>query len=73
MAAGGEGSRYIRFTGEPSLSHTLANVKIEVLTAPANWPTRSPSKSITQQIKSKHYADYSIIIYVFQAQVLRGQ
>jgi hypothetical protein len=45
MAAGGEGSRYIRSTGEPSLSHTLANVKIEVLTG-----TRELANKIAQQV-----------------------
>ncbi len=66
MAAGGEGSRNVRSTGEPSVSHTLSNVKIEVLTG-----TRDLADQITQKIESKYYADYSIITYIAQVEALR--
>jgi len=66
MAAGGEGSRNVRSTGEPSVSHTLSNVKIEVLTG-----TRELADKITHQIETKFYADYSIITYISQVEALR--
>jgi nitrogen regulatory protein PII len=65
-ACGGEGSRNVRSTGEPSVSHTLANVKIEVLTG-----TRDLADTITHEIESKFYADYSIITYIYQVEALR--
>ena len=65
-AAGGEGSRNVRSTGQPSVSHTLANVKIEVLTG-----TRELADRITQDIEARYYADYSIITYISQVEALR--
>jgi nitrogen regulatory protein PII len=65
-AAGGEGSRNVRSTGQPSVSHTLANVKIEVLTG-----TRELADRVTQDIESRYYADYSIITYISQVEALR--
>jgi hypothetical protein len=65
-AAGGEGSRNVRSTGDPSVSHTLANVKIEVLTG-----TRELADRITGEIENKYYADYSIITYIYQVEALR--
>ena len=65
-AAGGEGSRNIRSTGDPSVSHTLANVKIEVLTG-----TRELADRIISQIEAKYYANYSIITYIYQVEALR--
>jgi nitrogen regulatory protein PII len=66
MAAGGEGNRNVRSTGDPSVSHTLSNVKIEVLTG-----TRELADKITHQIETKYYADYSIITYISQVEALR--
>ena len=65
-AAGGEGSRNVRSTGEPSVSHTLSNVKIEVLTG-----TRELADAITKQIEEKYYADFSIITYISEVIALR--
>jgi hypothetical protein len=65
MAAGG-GDRNVRSTGEPSVSHTLSNVRIEVLTG-----TRELADKIVHQIESKYYADYSIITYIHQVEALR--
>jgi hypothetical protein len=65
-AAGGEGSRNVRSTGEPSVSHTLSNVKIEVLTG-----TRELADKITREIEAKYYADYSIITYIYPVEALR--
>lgn len=66
MAAGGEGNRNVRSTGEPSVSHTLSNVKIEVLTG-----TRDLADKITHEIEAKYYVDYSIITYISQVEALR--
>jgi hypothetical protein len=65
-AAGGEGSRNVRSTGEPSVSHTLANVKIEVLTG-----IRELAERITGEIAAKYYADYSIITYIYPVEARR--
>ena len=65
-AAGGEGSRNVRSTGEPSVSHTLSNVKIEVLTG-----TRELADRITSEIAEKYYTDYSIITYIYPVEALR--
>lgn len=48
------------------MSHTLSNVKIEVLTG-----TRELAGKITHQIQKKYYADYSIIAYISQVEALR--
>jgi hypothetical protein len=65
-AAGGEGTRNVRSTGDPSVSHTLANVKIEVLTG-----TRELADKIIKQIEAKYYANYSIITYIYPVEALR--
>lgn len=65
-SAGGEGSRNVRSTGDPSVSHTLANVKIEVLTG-----TRELADKIIKQIEAKYYANYSIITYIYPVEALR--
>ena len=65
-AAGGEGSRNVCSTGEPSVSHTLSNVKIEVLTG-----TRELADRITREIEAKYYTDFSIITYIYPAEALR--
>lgn len=56
----------MRSKGEPSVSHTLANVKIEVLTG-----TCELDDKITREIEAKYYADYSIITYIYQVEALR--
>lgn len=56
----------MRSTGEPSVSHTLSNVKIEVLTG-----TGALADKITREIQSKHDADYSIITFIHQVESLR--
>jgi hypothetical protein len=65
-AAGGEWSRNVRSTGEPSVSHTLSNVKIEVLTG-----TSELADKITSDIAAMFYSDYSIITYIYQVEGLR--
>jgi hypothetical protein len=65
-AAGGEGTRNVRSTGDPSVSHTLANVKIEVLTG-----TRELADRIISQVEAKYYANYSIITYIYPVEALR--
>jgi len=66
-AAGGEASRNVRSTGDPSVSHTLSNVKIEVLTG-----TRELADKITREIEEKYDANYSIITYIYQVEALRN-
>lgn len=65
-AAGGEGARNVRSTGDPSVSHTLSNVKIEVLTG-----TRELADKITLEIEAKYYTDFSIITYIYPVEALR--
>jgi hypothetical protein len=52
--------------GEPSVSHILSNIKIEVLTG-----ARELADRITHQVETKYYADYSIITYISQVEALR--
>jgi nitrogen regulatory protein PII len=66
VAAGGEGSRNVRSTGEPSVSHTLSNVKIEILVG-----SRELADKIIHEVERKYYADYSIITYISQVEALR--
>lgn len=66
MPAGGEGSRNVRSTGDPVVSHKLANIKFEVLIG-----SRVLVDEIVRQIEQKFYTDYSIITYVSQVEALR--
>ena len=65
VEAGGKGSRNIRSSGQPSVSDTQSNIKIEVLT-----DSRDMAEKISDQISAKFFDDYSGIAYLCNAEVL---
>jgi nitrogen regulatory protein PII len=65
MEAGGKGSRNVRSSGQPSVSDTFANVKIEVLTE-----TRDMAVKISDKVALQFFDNYSGIAYICEAEVL---
>jgi len=65
VAAGGKGSRNVRSSGQPNVSDTYGNVKIEILTA-----DRDMAVKISDEIAAKFFDDYSGIIYLCDAEIL---
>ncbi len=65
--AGGKGSRNVRSSGQPSISDTYLNVKIEVLT-----DTPEMALNISDEIATKFFDDYSGIVYICDAEVLNA-
>lgn len=65
VAAGGEGSRNIRSSGQPSVSDTLSNIKIEVLT-----DSREMAVKISDEVAAQFFDNYSGIAYLCNAEVL---
>lgn len=63
--AGGKGSRNVRSSGQPSVSNTSSNVKIEVLTE-----NREMALKISDEIALKFFDDYSGLAYLCDAEVL---
>jgi nitrogen regulatory protein PII len=67
VAAGGKGSRNVRSSGQPAVSDTFSNVKIEVLTS-----NRDLALKISDQISERFFENYSGITYLCDAEVLRA-
>ncbi|NJM97049.1 MAG: hypothetical protein HC800_07600 [Phormidesmis sp. RL_2_1] len=65
--AGGRGSRNVRSTGQPSVSSTFSNVKIEVLT-----DSRDMAIEISDKISTQFFDNFSGIAYICQAEVLNS-
>ncbi len=65
VPAGGKGSRNVRSSGQPSISDTSSNVKIEVLTA-----SRDIAIKISDEVAAQFFDDYSGITYICDAEVL---
>lgn len=63
--AGGKGSRNVRSSGQPSVSGTYQNVKIEILTE-----DREMAMKISDEVAAKFFANYSGIAYICNADVL---
>ncbi|MDJ0678250.1 MAG: hypothetical protein QNJ18_00140 [Xenococcaceae cyanobacterium MO_167.B52] len=59
VAAGGKGSRNVRSSGQPSISDTYSNIKIEVLT-----PNRDMAVKISDEVAAQFFDDYSGIAYL---------
>ncbi|WP_296900677.1 hypothetical protein, partial [Thiohalocapsa sp.] len=59
VAAGGKGSRNVRSSGQPAVSDTYSNVKIEVLTA-----SRDVALKISDEVASRFFDNYSGITYI---------
>ena len=67
IAAGGEGSRNVRSTGDPSVSHAFSNIKFEVLTA-----SRELADAIQAKVVDKYFENYSCITYMSTVEALRA-
>jgi len=67
IPASGKGSRDIRSSGQPSVSDTFTNIKIEVIT-----PTSEVATQIADQVASKYFGNYSGIVYRDQIEVLHA-
>jgi nitrogen regulatory protein PII len=65
MAAGGVGSRNTRSSGQPAVSDTFSNVKLEVLTA-----SEDVARSIADQVAKKYFDNFSGIAYLDDVEVL---
>ena len=63
--AGGKGSRNVRSSGNPTVSGTYSNIKIEVLTE-----NREMAEDIANKIALEYFDDYSGIAYICDAEVL---
>lgn len=63
--AGGKGSRNVRSSGQPSVSDTTQNVKIEVLTE-----TQDMALKISNEASTRFFDNYSGIAYICEAEVL---
>ena len=67
VAAGGKGSRNVRSSGQPTVSDTYSNIKIEVLT-----PNRDMALKISDEVAVQFFDDYSGIAYLCDAEVLHA-
>ncbi len=67
MEAGGKGSRNVRSSGQPTVSDTYSNIKIEVLTS-----NRDIALKIADEVAAKFFDDYSGIAYLCAAEVLHA-
>ena len=67
VAAGGKGSRNERTSGQPTVSDTYSNIKIEVLTA-----NRDMALKISDEVAAQFFDDYSGIAYLCDAEVLHA-
>ncbi|MBC1260504.1 hypothetical protein FQK07_04345 [Synechococcus sp. BSF8S] len=67
LAAAGQGSRNVRSTGEPSVSHAFSNIKFEVLTS-----SRELADQIQEKVVEKYFEDYSCITYISTVEALRA-
>jgi len=65
MAAGGVGSRNTRSSGQPAVSDTFSNIKIEVITA-----NDDIARVIAKQVAEKYFDNFSGIIYLDEIEVL---
>ena len=67
VAAGGKGSRNVRSSGQPTVSDTYSNIKIEVLT-----PNRDMALKISDEVAAQFFDDYSGISYLCDAEILHA-
>jgi len=67
VAAGGQGSRNVRSSGQPSVSDIDSNIKIEVLT-----PNRDMALKISDEVATQFFEDYSGITYISDAEILHA-
>lgn len=68
LDAGGKGSRNVRSSGQPTVSDTYSNVKIEVLTE-----NRDMALRIADEVAAQFFDNYSGIAYICDAEVLSAR
>lgn len=64
-AAGGKGSRNTRSSGQPAVSDTFSNIKIEIITA-----SIEVARQIADRIAKKYFDNFSGIIYLDEIEIL---
>lgn len=64
---GGKGSRNVRSSGQPSVSDTQSNIKLEILTR-----NRDTALKISDEVAAQFFDDYSGIAYLCDAEVLHA-
>lgn len=67
VSAGGRGSRNVRSSGQPNVSDTYSNIKIEVLTI-----DRELALKIADEVAEQFFDNYSGISYISDAEVLHA-
>ena len=67
LEAGGKGSRNVRSSGQPTVSDTYSNIKIEVLTA-----SREMAVKIADEVAIQFFDNYSGISYLCDAEILHA-
>jgi nitrogen regulatory protein PII len=65
LSAGGKGSRNSRSSGQPAVSDTFSNIKIEVITA-----SEAVAREIADQVAKQYLDNFSGIIFLDQIEVL---
>ena len=65
--AGGQGSRNVRSSGQPTVSDNFSNIKIEVLTR-----SRDMALKISDEVAAQFFDNYSGIAYICNAEVLHA-
>jgi nitrogen regulatory protein PII len=65
VAAGGKGSRNTRSSGQPAVSDTFSNVKLEVITA-----SQDMARAIADEVAKKYFDNFSGIAYIDDIEVL---
>ncbi|MGB3138611.1 MAG: hypothetical protein WBG38_03050 [Nodosilinea sp.] len=67
MEAGGQGSRNVRSSGQPSVSDIESNIKFEILTE-----NRDMAEKIADHVAIEFFNNYAGIAYICNAEVLYG-
>lgn len=65
--AGGKGSRNVRSSGQPTVSDSFSNIKIEVLTR-----SRDIALKISDEVAAQFFDNYSGIAYLCDVEVLHA-
>ncbi|MEO0769489.1 MAG: hypothetical protein AAFY72_08645 [Cyanobacteria bacterium J06649_4] len=67
LEAGGRGSRNVRSSDRPTIYDNYSNIRFEVLT-----PNREMAVTISDEVASRFFDDYSGIAYLCSAEVLHA-
>ncbi len=66
-AADGKGSRNIRSSGQPAVSDSFSNIKVEIILA-----SEELARKIANEIAGKYFDNFSGIAYLDQVEVLHA-